>query len=69
MIEPENKKLRYFHIILALSFYVDIFVTSLLFANYEYQQGRDHEFFNNHTIYMYIIGLQIINIILSFFKM
>ena len=69
MIDPENKKLRYFHIILALSFYVDIFMTSLLFGNYEYQQGRDPEFCNNHTIYMYLIGLQMINIILSFFKM
>ena len=34
MITPENKKLRLFHVILALIFYIDIIITSLLMGVY-----------------------------------
>lgn len=36
MIPPDNKKLRVFHIILAIIFYIDIIMTSLMMGNYHY---------------------------------
>ena len=36
MIDPDNKKLRAFHLIVALTFYVDVIVTSLMIGNYDY---------------------------------
>lgn len=36
MIDPDNKKLRAFHMVVALSFYIDVIVTSLMIGNYDY---------------------------------
>ena len=36
MIDPDNKKLRAFHLIVALTFYMDVIVTSLMIGNYDY---------------------------------
>ena len=70
MIDPENKRLILFHLIVSLTFYVDIFVTSLLIANYNFYLGLDSEkeFLNHRVVYNYIIGIQGIDILLNFFK-
>ena len=41
MIPPDNKKLRYFHILLSLVFYLDIFYTSYIYGNpYFHDEGH-----------------------------
>lgn len=41
MITPENKKLRLFHVLLALIFYIDIIITSLLMGLYTDDKGNE----------------------------
>jgi hypothetical protein len=36
MIEPINRKLKIFHLILAITMYIDMFMTSLLIGNYRF---------------------------------
>lgn len=36
MIDPENRKLKHFHMIFALSFYADVIMTSLMIGNYDF---------------------------------
>ena len=68
MIEPQNRKLKFFHILLALTMYVDMFMTSLLIGNYRYQIGEQEEFLNHFEVYSYIVVIQATDILLNFFK-
>lgn len=36
MIEPKNRKLRNFHLLLAICFYIDFFLTGFLIGNYPF---------------------------------
>lgn len=55
MIDPDNKKLRAFHMVVALSFYIDVIVTSLMIGNYDYQIGNNPDYLNHLDIYYIII--------------
>ena len=55
MIDPDNKRLRTFHLLLALTFYVDVIVTSLMIGNYDFQIGQDTQYLNHRSVYYYII--------------
>ena len=68
MIDPDNKKLRTFHLLLALTFYVDIIMTSLMIGNYDFQIGNDKEYLNHQSVYYCIIMIQSIDIALNFIK-
>lgn len=70
MIEPKNPKLRVFHLILAFTFYVDVLMTSFLISNYTFQIGKPEEedYLNHRVVFYYIILIEGIDIILSFFK-
>lgn len=68
MIEPQNRKLKIFHLILSVTMYVDICMTSLLIGNYRFQIGEQDEYLNHYSVYTYIIIIQVTDIFLNFFK-
>ena len=74
LISPDNKKLRAFHIILALIFYLDIIVTSLLMGQYHDEAAPavhladNKPTFNNENILNGVLIVQTLDIILNFFK-
>jgi hypothetical protein len=48
MIDPSNKRLKFFHLILALSVFVDFMLTGLIVSNYHIMMGEyDPNFVNN----------------------
>ena len=67
MIEPTNKRLGAFHFLLSISFYTDIFITSLCIANYDFRNGNDNEFLNHPISFGFVFVVQALEIILSFF--
>ena len=72
MIHKDNKKLKYFHLLVALTLYADFFITLWIIGNYEFlfrTKGYDENFMNHQGKYQFIVSIQIIDIILSFLKM
>ena len=50
MINPhKNRRMQIFHLIVAVAFYVDFFLTGLILSNYEFLNANDrNEYFLNH---------------------
>ena len=51
MINPyKNRKLQIFHLIVAIAFYVDFFLTGFIISNYEFinTDDRENSYFLNH---------------------
>ena len=60
MIKPDHKKLKIFHIILAFSLFIDIFITSFLIGNYnmfidESNSPEHSDFLLHEEIYTYLM--------------
>jgi len=71
MIEPRNRKLRNFHLLLAVCFYIDFFLTGFIIGNYpflEKQDQGDPDFLYHRNMYFLIILVQSTDILLNFFK-
>lgn len=55
MINPlKNRKLQIFHLIVAIAFYVDFFLTGFILSNYEFLKTDDREnslFLNHYHIH------------------
>ena len=73
MIEPKNKRLGNFHLLTAVCFYVDFFMTGFIIGNYHFvnktnQDKYDVDFLYHNTVFFIIIIIQATDIILTFFK-
>ena len=68
LISPDNRRLKYFHLIVALTLFFDFFLTGLIIGNYKFFIGLDNEFCNHRNNYTYICIVQSIDIILNFLK-
>ena len=44
LITPENKKLKYFHVVVSFTFIYDFMLTGLILSNYKLHQGKDYNF-------------------------
>ena len=69
LIEASNKKLRYFHMLVAFVLFFDFYLTGFIIGNYQFFLGNDPEFVNHRSYYQIICTVQIIDIILNFFKL
>jgi len=71
MIETKNRKLRNFHILLAICFYLDFFITGFIIGNHPHLHEptpESNEFLYHKSIYLVIILVQVADILLNFFK-
>ena len=68
MIEPESRRLKNFDILCSLVLFVDIFMTSFLFGNYQFFFGEVDEFLNHAVVFTIIVLIQSSHIILNFFR-
>lgn len=72
LIQPDNNKLFYFHLLVALVFQFDFYLTSCMFANHRYSHklsgGAEEEFMDQKSKYTFIGTIQVIDIFLNFFK-
>lgn len=48
MISPSNKKMKYYHLVVSITLYVDFWITSWILGNYRFQQGLEDKNFLNH---------------------
>ena len=68
-IPPDNSRLKKFQLLVNLSLYLDFAYTSLLMGNYLFQIGEyDPNFMSHHSVFVYLILVQGIDIFLTFFK-
>jgi hypothetical protein len=42
MIDPNNKRLKLFHLILGISVFIDFILTGLIIANYDLMSGNSN---------------------------
>lgn len=69
LIEPNNSKLKKFHLLASLALFTDFFLTSFILGNYKFQIGLDDpDFMNYRVIYGYINTILGIDIFLMFIK-
>lgn len=68
LVYPDNKKLRYFHLLVAITLFFDFFLTGLIMGNYLFITEQQEDFINHETSYIYICLIQGIDIMLNFFK-
>jgi hypothetical protein len=54
----------------AFAFYIDFFISGFILCNYDFIMERTNDdFLNYESVYAWIIFVQIVDIILNFFKM
>ena len=70
MIEPNSRKLKNFHLVVACALYMDFFLTGFILSNYKFLVGDPdtREFLNHDTLYTFITIVQVTDIVLNFFK-
>lgn len=72
LIEPQNKKLKIFHLVVSVTLFFDFFLTSFILGNYKFYfdiEERQSGVFGNHeTLYKFICAIQGMDILLNFFK-
>lgn len=70
MIEPNSRKLKNFHLVVACALYMDFFLTGFILSNYKFLIGDPelHNFLNHETLYTFITIVQVTDIVLTFFK-
>ena len=61
MIEPTNPKLKFFHLLVALTSYLDFYMIGFLLGNYEFMKYEGH--FANGEIYNWMHHRQIYMVI------
>ena len=58
MIDANNAKLKFFHLIVSLAALVDFILTGLVISNYQLMDEEyDPDFVNNYIIYIFIITI------------
>lgn len=68
LIFSNNKKLKYFNLIVSLTLFYDFILTGLIMANYKFMVGQDYEFLEQEFSYLIICTIQVLDILLNFFK-
>ena len=70
MIDPSNRKLKNFHLIVTCALYMDFFITGFIISNYKFLIGDtdQHNFMSHEGWYTLIIIIQSADIIMTFFK-
>ena len=68
LINPDNRKLQYFHLIVAITLFFDFFITGLILGNFLFLTGEQEDFINHERNYVYICIIQGTDILLNFFK-
>ena len=48
LIEPSNKKMQYFNLIVSVTLFIDYFLTGLIMGNYAFYIGTN-EYFKDHV--------------------
>ena len=69
LIQPDNKKLKYFHLVVAITLVYDFYLTGLIMGNYNFHKGLNPDFLNHKSNYAFICFIQCADIILNFLKM
>lgn len=54
LINPTNKKLSYFHLLVSICSFSDIFLTGVILSNYRFTLGYDDDFMNHRISYTLI---------------
>lgn len=54
--------------IVAITLFFDFFLTGLIMGNYLFITGKQENFINHHQNYIYICIIQVMDILLNFFK-
>ena len=68
LIFSQNKKLKYFNLIVSVTLFYDFILTGFIMANYNFMVGKDFEFMEQEFSYVIICSIQILDITLNFFK-
>lgn len=68
LISPTNKRLTYFHLLVSICSFTDIFLTGVILSNYRFVLGLDDDFMNHRVLYTLICLVQTQDIVLNFFK-
>ena len=71
LLRPQNRKLKYFHLLVALVLYFDFYLTGCILANFKFThrlEGYDPFFLGHDGKYTFIGTIQVIDIILNFLK-
>ena len=68
LIEPNNRKLKYFHLLVAAALLWDFILTGWIMSNYRFHIGREPDFLNHQKNYAFICFVQGVDIILNFLK-
>ena len=53
---------------MSLVLYMDFFITTFILGNYKFQIGENPHFLKHEQVYLFIIGIQVLDIVLNFFK-
>jgi len=69
LISPDNRRLKYFHLVVAITLFFDFFLTGLIIGNYRFFVGEDNHFLNHQKNYAYICFVQCADILLNFVKL
>ena len=46
LIHPTNRRLQYFHMVVAISLFYDTFLTGVIISNYDFMYGKNDNFMN-----------------------
>ena len=68
LVYPDNKKLKYFHLVVAITLFVDFYITGLILGNYLFLMGLQDDFIDHKRNYIFICFIQGADILLNFFK-
>ena len=68
MIDPHSNRSKLIQAAVSITFFLDIFITSLLIGNYQFQIGKDASFLNHSDVYTYITIIYGLEILMNFFR-
>ena len=68
MIDPQNVRLKRFHILVCLSLYLDFILTCFIVGNHYYVKGQQPDFMHAQSLFVYLIIILILDILLNFLK-
>ena len=68
LIDPNNRKLKNFHLLFFFTLIWDFLLSGFIWSNYKFHLGEDNNFMNHEQMYMVICTVQIIDIFLNFLK-
>ena len=69
LIGSQNKKLKFFHLLVSITLFYDFYLTGFILANYRFLIGKTPNFMSHRISYIYISTIQAIDIVLNFFKL